>query len=131
GTDTTPARAGGIFAGMSSIAFSNGSSFSQLDGQVYNVATPDVISPTTGSVAALTYSGGTGGTAAIQRQGTGGKGAIVMFAFPFETITSAASGSTIVNKVFNFFNIAPANADLNRNGAVDAADYVLWRKFKN
>ncbi len=87
-TYTTTANASGIFNGMSNFDFSNGATFNSLDGQLYNVQYPDVINPTSGSVAALTYSGGTGGTAAIQRVGTGGKGNIVMFGFPFETITT-------------------------------------------
>ena len=37
GTYTATVNAGGIFDGMSSIAFSNGASFSNLDGQLYNV----------------------------------------------------------------------------------------------
>ena len=131
GTYTTAGTAGGIFNGMSGIVFSNGSAFSQLDGQMYDVATPDVIAPQAGAVSALTYSGGTGGTAAIQVAATGGKGGIVMFGFPFETITSATDRATIMDRVFDFFNIAPANADLNRNGNVDAGDYVLWRKSNN
>ncbi len=130
-TYSVTAAAGGIFDGMSGMFFSNGSAFSQIDGQMYNVATPDVIAPQAGAASALTYSGGTGGTAAIQVAGTGGKGSIVMFGFPFETITSAVSRAMIIDKVFDFFNIAPPNPDLNRNGTVDAGDYVLWRKTQN
>jgi len=42
---------------------------------------------TAGALTALTYSGGTGGTAAIQVRGTGGAGSIILFGFPFETMT--------------------------------------------
>lgn len=131
GTYTVSGAAAGIFNGIANFDFSQGNAFSQLDGQLFNVATPDVIAPQAGATSALTYVAGTGGTAGIQVAPTGGKGGIVMFGFPFETIRSATTRSTIVDRVFDFFNIAPPNADLNRNGAVDAADYVLWRKTKN
>jgi hypothetical protein len=123
------AAGGGIFAGMSSLTFSNGATFNSLDSQLYNVAFPDVIAPQAGAVSALTYSGGTGGTAAIQVQGTGGQGSIVMFAFPFETITDAARRQTAMGRVLDFFGVATPslNADFNGDGFVDAADYVLWR----
>jgi hypothetical protein len=102
GTYTATASAGGIFAGMSSFVFSNGSAFSQLDGQLYDVAFPDVIAPQAGAVSALTYSGGTGGTAAIQVPGTGGKGNIVMFAFPFEAITNATRRQNAMGNILSF-----------------------------
>ena len=65
GTYTATADAGGIFAGMSSFAFSTGNAFSSLDTQLYNVDSPDVIAPQAGAVTALTYNNGAG-TAAIQ-----------------------------------------------------------------
>ncbi len=111
GTYTATANAGGIFAGMSSFVFSNGSSFSQLDSQYYNVAYPDVINPQAGAVSALTYSGGTGGSAAIQVAGTGGKGSIVMFGFPFEVMTNASRRMDAVGRILGFFDVsAPAPA---------------------
>src|SRR4029078_10439118 len=58
GTYTATADAGGIFAGMSSFVFSSGTSYSQRDSQVYDVASPDVIAPQAGAVCALLYSGG-------------------------------------------------------------------------
>jgi len=131
GTYTATAAAGGIFAGMSSFVFSNGSSFSQLDSQRYNVDFPDVVAPQAGAVSALTYSGGTGGTAAIQVQGTGGAGNIVMFGFPFEAMTNETRRINAMGRILDFFNVTPAvdNADFNGNLNVDAADYVVWRKF--
>jgi len=111
GTYTATANAGGIFAGMSSFVFSNGSAFSSLDGQLYDVAYPDVIAPQAGAISALTYSGGTGGTAAIQVQGSGGAGSIVLFAFPFETMTNATRRQTAMGRILDFFNLsAPAPA---------------------
>ncbi len=102
GTYTAVATASGIFAGMSSFVFSNGNAYSQLDGQMYDVAYPDVIAPQAGAIAALTYSGGTGGTAAIQVTGTGGKGSIVMLAFPFETITNATRRTNAMGNILSF-----------------------------
>jgi len=103
---------GGIFAGLSSGSCSNNlaGSFSSLDGQTYDVATPDVISPQSGAVAALTYSGGTGGTAGIQVVGANGKGSIVMFGFPFETLTSSTLKQQMMGKVLDFFTttLSPA-----------------------
>ncbi len=128
GTYNVTSDAGGIFAGMVSFGFSNGASFSSLDGQLYNVAYPDVIAPQAGAVSALLYSGGLGGTAAIQSQGTGGAGNIVMFAFPFETITSASTRQTAMGRILDFFSVVPPNADFNSDNSVDGGDYVLWRK---
>lgn len=128
GTYNVAADAGGIFAGMANFGFSTGSSFSSLDGQLYNVAYPDVIAPQAGAVSALSYSGGLGGSAAIQSQGTGGAGDIVMFGFPFETITNANSRQIALGRILDFFNIVPPNADFNSDNTVDASDYVVWRK---
>jgi hypothetical protein len=131
GTYTATADAGGIFAGMSSFVFSNGSAFSSLDGQLYNVEAPDVIAPQAGAISALTYSGGTGGTAAIQVTGTGGAGNIVMFGFPFEAMTNATRRQDAIDRVLDFFGVSaivPENADFNSDTVVDAADWVIWRK---
>lgn len=102
GTYTATANTGSIFNGMSSFAFSNGSSFSQQDNQMYDVAFPDVIAPQAGATAALTYSGGLGGTAAIQSIGTGGAGNLVMFAFPFEAMTSEARRNNAMGHILAF-----------------------------
>jgi hypothetical protein len=110
GTNTANAAIGGIFAGMSSFAFSNGNAFSSLDGQLYKVDSADVISPQGGAVTALTYNNGAG-TAAIQVQGVGGAGSIVMFGFPFEAMTSAARRQTAMGRILDFFGVAtPAPA---------------------
>ena len=134
GTYTATADAAGIFSGMSSFGFSSGapstgaSAYNTLDGQVYDVAFPDVLVPQSGAVSALTYSGGTGGTAAIQLTGTGGQGNIVMFGFPFETMSSAARRQTAMGKILDFFGVAAQNADFNSDAMVDGGDYVIWRK---
>jgi hypothetical protein len=104
----------GIFAGIDGFTFDDGTWF-------YNVDFPDVINPQDGAQAALTYSGGAGGNAAIQVQGTGGRGNIVMFGFPFETITTNADRAAIIGRVLKFFKLslaAPGRSD----GAVNAAE---------
>jgi hypothetical protein len=117
--------AGSIFAGLS-ILFDNGALY-------YDSEFADVISPQAGAQSALNYSNGAGG-AAIQAAGTGGRGSIVMLAFPFETITTAANRAAVMDRVLDFFNVvAPVveNADFNSDGTVDAADFVVWRKNEN
>jgi hypothetical protein len=110
GTNTATADAGGIFAGMSSFAFSTGNAFSSLDSQTYKVDSADVIAGQAGAVTALSYNNGAG-PAAIQVQGTGGAGSIVMFGFPFEAMTSAARRQTAMGRILDFFGVAaPAPA---------------------
>ena len=108
-TYTVTAVGGGIFAGLLNFSFDNGTLF-------YNVEFPDVINPQAGAQAALSYVGGTGGNAAIQAAGTGGRGNIVMLGFPFETITTAANRAAVIDRVFDFFglNEIPPNADFNQ-----------------
>lgn len=122
GTYNVTPVAGGIFADMSNLTFDNGT-------LLYDVNTPDVINPQAGAQAALTYSGGSGGNAAIQAVGTGGRGNVVMFGFPFETITTAARRNDVIDRVFDFFGLdtVPPNADFNNDGTVDASDYTIWR----
>jgi hypothetical protein len=113
GTYTVNPAATGIFAGMSSnFTFSSGSpstganAYSTRDAQLYNVTTPDVIAAQPGAVVALNYGNGAG-AAAIQVTGTGGAGNIVVFGFPFETITDAARRQTAMGAILEFFVPAP------------------------
>jgi hypothetical protein len=92
------AAAGGIFAGLPNFSFDNGAQF-------YDAQFPDVINPQAGALSALTYGGGTGGSAAIQVPGTGGRGSVVMLGFPFETITNAATRAAMMGRVFEFFDL--------------------------
>ena len=105
-----------IFSGLN-FSFDNGAQF-------YNTEFADVISPQPGAQTALNYSNGSGG-AGIQVPGAGGRGSIVMFGFPFETITTAANRAAVMDRVLDFFY---PNADFNGSGIVDSADYVVWRK---
>ncbi len=113
--------AGRIFDGLS-LMFDNGTLF-------YNAEFPDVIAAQPGSQLAMNYAGSASG-AAIQAAGSGGRGSVVMLAFPFETITTAANRAAVIDRVFDFFALAPPtppNADFNGDGTVDAADYTVWR----
>lgn len=91
----TPAPAG-IFAGRASAGFDNGNS------GIYWVKAPDALAPIGSAITALSYSGGTGGAAAIQYDGAVGNGRVVLFGFPFETITSAAQRSEFMLDILNF-----------------------------
>jgi hypothetical protein len=129
GTYTTTAVAGSIFGGLPNITFSNGAAFSSLDTQFYNVETPDVIAPQAGAQAALNYNNGSG-VAGIQAAGTDGRGSLVMLAFPFEVITSAARRQDVIDRVFTFFNLSPpaGSADFNGDATVDGADFLAWQQ---
>lgn len=88
----------GIFGGLPNFSFDDGS-------QLYDVQFPDVINPQSGAQSALSYVGGTGGSAAIQVAGTGGRGNVVMLGFPFETITSAEVRTAMMGRVLDFFDV--------------------------
>lgn len=108
GSYTVTAPGGGIFAGRASGIFDDGTS------GIYWVKAPDVLAPVGGSVAALNYSGGTGGAAALQYDGASGGGRVVVLGFPFETITSAARRTEYMTDILNFLsqpaatNVPPA-----------------------
>jgi len=91
--------AGGIFAGNPASGFDNGTR------GTYNVDFPDVLTPTNGSVSAVSYVGGIGGTAAVQYDGSLGGGKIVNFGFPFETITNSAARDAYMSDVLRFFGV--------------------------
>ncbi|BBO34820.1 N-acetylmuramoyl-L-alanine amidase [Lacipirellula parvula] len=119
------APVGGIFAGLT-FSFDNGA-------QYYNVSYPDVIAPQAGAISALTYSGGTGGSAGVQVAGTGGRGNIVVFGFPFETITTTANRAAVMDRVLDFFGVGAVvpptpTGDFNGDGIVDGADFLAWQR---
>jgi len=91
--------ADGIFAGNPASGFDNGTR------GTYNVDFPDVLLPTNGSVPAISYVGGIGGTAAVQYDGSLGGGKIVNFGFPFETITNSAVRDAYMSDVLRFFGV--------------------------
>ena len=115
---------GSIFAGLS-VDFDSRDS-------VYNAEFPDVIAPTAGAASALTYVGGSGGTAAIQYDGSGaGLGNVVTFGFPFETIDQAAQRQAVMAATLNFFGLTNVAApdfipgDYNGDQLVSQADLDL------
>jgi hypothetical protein len=93
---TTVPAGSGIFAARANASFDNGNN------GIYWVQAPDVLTPFGGAVSALNYSGGTGGAAAIQYEGAVGSGRVVLFGFPFETITSAARRAEYMTDILNF-----------------------------
>lgn len=74
----------------------------------YNVGFPDVLTPTNGSVTAILYSGGLGGTAALTYDGSQGGGRLVNFGFPFDAITSATIREAYMSDVLRFFGLLDA-----------------------
>ncbi|MGC9083904.1 MAG: N-acetylmuramoyl-L-alanine amidase [Anaerolineae bacterium] len=93
GTYVVTPTVGSIFEGLGPFRF-------DAPG-MYDPDFPDVISPTAGSVAALAYVGGTGGTAAVQY--ADGCSRLVYFAFPFETIDPSAR-SVVMARVVDFLD---------------------------
>ena len=112
----TPAS-GAIFAGNAAGGFDNGTR------GTYNVDYPDVLTPTNGSIRALSYSGGVGGAAAVQYDGSLGGGKIVNFGFPFETITNSAARDACMSDVLRFFGVLDPPALL--PAQVDPATHTL------
>ncbi len=95
GTYNVGVVGGSIFDGIGSFAFDDGSIF-------YDSEFPDRLGPVGGSTAALTYVGGTGGTAAVVFDGAS---QVVNLGFPFETITSESSRFEIMEAVVDFFDV--------------------------
>jgi hypothetical protein len=85
---------GGIFSAISGIDFDPG------NGAPYDANYPDQITPLSPAAAALTYSGGSGGTAAIQVDT--GSYRVVNLGFPFETITSATTRNQVMSAAMDF-----------------------------
>lgn len=93
GTYVVTPTAGSIFAGLGPFRF-------DAPG-MYDPDFPDIISPTVGSAPALTYVGGTGGTAAVQY--TDGCSRLVYLAFPFETIDPSVR-AMVMTQVLSFLD---------------------------
>ena len=99
GTHSVQGVSGSIFDGLS-FSFDDGSMY-------YDAEFPDQINPLGAGQAALSYVGGSGGTAAIQKKGST-DGDIVMMAFPFEIITSESARADVMEAVLNFFGTPPS-----------------------
>lgn len=96
---------GGIFEGIGNFSFDNGT------GPTYEVRFPDVLVPSGGAVACMSYVGGTGGTAAVQYAGpfdsSGVEGRVVYMGFGFETILSESIRNEVMARVLNFLEVTP------------------------
>jgi hypothetical protein len=94
---------GGIFNGDPSGRFDNGAA------GIYDVRFPDVLTPVgPNAQAALNYSGGLPGAAAIQHADPVAGSRLVYFGFPFETITNAALREGLMFDVLSFFGVIPS-----------------------
>lgn len=117
-------RSGSIFAGLS-FKFDDGDLF-------YDADYADRISPLGGATAAMSYSGGSGGTAAIQYSDANSTAQLVMLAFPFETITTAANRAAVMGRVVDYFSLdvppLEPTGDFNEDGITDGADFLLWQR---
>ncbi len=90
---------GSIFAGNPGGNIDNGS------GGNYWVQTADVLTPIgLGAAITLTYSGVSGGGAAIRYDGSNDGGRVVYFGFPFETITLADRRNAYMADVLSFLS---------------------------
>ena len=116
------AVAGSIFTGLPAVQFDNGAQF-------YNVDFPDRISPLGGATAALNYS--SGGAAGIQYADAVSGSKVVMLAFPFETITAAATRNALMARVLDFFQTGDGVTEVelvldNDDGAAVYAETGSW-----
>jgi len=84
----------GIFAGLETITFDNGT-------YIYDVDWPDQIDAYGGSSVDMTYSGGSGGNAGIQYSVNY---KLVNLGFPWEAIVSSSQRQDVMTRVLNFFS---------------------------
>lgn len=94
---------GSIFNGGPAGRFDNGAA------GIYDVRFPDVLTPSgPNGHAALDYTGGVVGAAAIQHADPVTGSRLVYFGFPFETITNAALREALMFDALSFFGVIPA-----------------------
>ncbi len=123
GTYEVTGAAGSILSGIGSF------DFDPANGAPYDADQPDQIAAQAGAVAALSYVGGTGGTAAVQYEDTCGRYRVMMFAFPFEAISSAAKRAEVMAVVIPWLEATPGPVPFDVNGdcQVTLADYNIFR----
>ncbi len=97
--------------------------FNPANGAPYVAASADRLGAGSGATACLTYSGGSGGTAGIQYNG--GASRVVLFGFPFETITSSSVRAQIMSAVVTWLRqvSVPLVFDFNNDFDVDLGDW--------
>jgi N-acetylmuramoyl-L-alanine amidase len=99
-TNIVAGTVGGIFNGLSGIAFDNGTS------GIYGVEQPDGILPLSGAVTTMLYTG-TSTPAGIQYDSGSGY-RLVYLGFPFETIVAESDRNTVMLKILQFLLGVPA-----------------------
>jgi hypothetical protein len=121
GTYTVTGAAGGILSDIGAF------DFDPANGAPYDADKPDQIAPQTGAVTAVSYVGGTGGTAGIQYAATCNRYRVVMFAFPFEVITSATVRADIMQRVITWLagTTGPIVFDADKDCDVDLSDFRI------
>ncbi len=119
GTYTAQPVAGRIFDGLGALTFD------VAGGAPYDADHPDRINAaTTSSQAAMTYVGGTGGTAVVQFDS--GAFRMVNMAFPFEAINTAAMRNAVMQRVMDYLAEGPLPFDYNHDGHVTLSDYSTF-----
>jgi hypothetical protein len=102
GTSTFASVVGGIFAGNASGRFDDGSA------GIYAVRYPDVLTPAgSNALAALSYTGGLPGAAAIQHADPLTGSRLVYLGFPFETVTNPVVREALMFDSLAFFGVVP------------------------
>jgi hypothetical protein len=94
GTFTVKPTAGGLFDGLGELAF-------YTPARIV-VDYPDVITPSSGGVAQLSYVGGAGGTAAVAYDGVY---RVVNLGFPIESVDGKEARADILDRVLTFFGL--------------------------
>jgi Fibronectin type III domain/Dockerin type I domain len=93
----------GVFAGLPLFAYDDGSN------GTYDVRFPDRLGAAGGSVAVMSYVGGSGGVAAIQYTGTFSDSSttarLLYLGFPFETIVDESIRNEVMQRVLDSFDI--------------------------
>lgn len=92
--------ASGPFQGLATF------NFSTSQGAPYDAETPDTLTPSAPAIAAMTYVGGTGGTAATAYDGGASGYRVILLGFPFETIGSLATRIEIMSRAATFFQLS-------------------------
>lgn len=95
--NTYTVNGSGIFAGLAM-------TLSDFNGPVYDARSLDQLGAGAGASVAMSYSGGSGGNAAIVFPGAAPVGRIIGLGFPFETITSATTRADVMDRALIYFN---------------------------
>ncbi len=129
-THKTDGVSGGIFYGLSSMNFDNGTH------GTYNVDYPDGINPIDGSSLCLVYNGfpaSTYGGAGVQYAGIFGQGThpgkLVYLAVPFETFYPASVRDTLMARIIAYFDI-PSGIEAENPSSL-TEEFRLFQNYPN